>query len=178
MSWSLADAYEVLAVAQSFDRRTVGDFDAASWVRAIGELNLDDAKQAVIDHYATSTDWLMPGHVRAGVNRIRANRLDRSIDAVPDADPDDPIAYQQALREGRSRTADGIPAQPERVQQAITGTFPSPPPLGWRPELPPRPAPHLAGLPPVDDAERMAQARAEVAARQPVVTEEPEPADA
>lgn len=120
--WTLADAYELLAVAQSFDRRTVGDFDAESWRRAMHGLRLDDAKAAIVEHFTTSTDWLMPAHVRAGVTRIRKDRIERrAIDWVPDADPDDPIAYQRALREANARAADGT-EQPRDLQQ-LPGTF-------------------------------------------------------
>lgn len=108
MTWTLADAYELLAVAQSFDRRTVGDLDAEGWRRALHGLELNDCKQAVVEHFTASTDWLMPAHVRAGVGRIRRARLERRpFDWVPDADPDDPIAYQRALQSETARAADG-----------------------------------------------------------------------
>lgn len=121
-TWTLADAYELLAVAQSFDRRTVGDFDAESWRRTMHGLTLEDCKQAIVEHYTTSTDWCMPGHVRAGVKRIRADRIERApYDAIPDADPDDPIAYQRALRAGLTRTADGTEAP--RDLRAVSSVF-------------------------------------------------------
>jgi hypothetical protein len=120
--WTLADAYELLAVAQSFDRRTVGDFDAEGWRRAMHGLQLDDAKAAIVEHYTNSDTWLMPAHVRDGVKRIRAARLEkRPFDWVPDADPDDPIAYQRALRAGNERAADGT-EQP-RDLTALPSTF-------------------------------------------------------
>lgn len=187
-AWTLADAYELLAVAQSFDRRTVGDFDAEGWRRAMHGLALEDCKQAIVEHYTTSTDWLMPAHIRQGVMRIRRDRLDRAQDyEPPDADPDDPIAYQRALIDGRRRTADGT--EKPRDMQAIEGTFPSPPPVDvstWRQRaqrmLPARrPAPadlsHSQAIADMDrlqaeqvhrDLERMAQARAELAGRESV----------
>jgi hypothetical protein len=119
--WTLADAYELLAVAQSFDRRTVGDFDAEGWRRAMHGLDLDDCKQAIVEHFTLSTDWLMPAHVRHGVMRIRRDRLERTRNfEPPDADPDDPIAYQRALQAGIRRTADGTK---QRDMSAIEGTF-------------------------------------------------------
>lgn len=120
--WTLADAYELLAVAQSFDRRTVGDFDAEGWRRAMHGLQLDDAKAAIVEHYTTSTDWLMPAHVRAGVKRIRTARIEkRPYDWVPDADPDDPIAYQRALQAETARAADGT--EQRRDLTALPSTF-------------------------------------------------------
>lgn len=121
-TWTLADAYELLAVAQTFDRRTVGDFDAEGWRRAMHGLQLEDAKQAVVEHFTTSTAWLMPAHVRDGVKRIRAARLEhRPYDWVPDADPDDPISYQRALRDGNERAADGT--ERARDLQSLPSTF-------------------------------------------------------
>jgi hypothetical protein len=121
-TWTLADAYELLAVAQTFDRRTVGDFDAEAWRRAMHGLQLEDAKAAIVEHYTTSDTWLMPAHVRDGVKRIRRDRLERRPhDWVPDADPDDPIAYQRALRAGNARHADGT-EQPRNLT-ALPGTF-------------------------------------------------------
>lgn len=163
--WTLADAYELLAVAQTFDRRTVGDFDAEAWRRAMHGLQLEDAKQAIVEHFTTSTDWLMPAHVRQGVMRIRRDRLERAPYAVPDADPDDPIAYQRALRDGIVRAADGT--ERPRDMRAIDSTFPSPPPASRaaiaaaRAAIPPRRP--RAPQPAAEDS-GMAQARAEIAA--------------
>ena len=56
----------------AFDRRTVGEADAIAWADALGGLNPSDCAQVIRDHYAESTDWLMPAHVRQGVKRIRA----------------------------------------------------------------------------------------------------------
>lgn len=108
---NLADAYELLATCQAFDRRTVGEVDAAAWHTALHDLDLDDCRSAVTMHYAQHTDWVMPAHVRAGVRRIRTDRLDRAPlavhAAVPDADPDDVPRWLVALRTGRHRTASG-----------------------------------------------------------------------
>lgn len=172
-TWTLADAYELLAVAQSFDRRTVGDFDAEGWRRAMHGLALEDCKRAVVEHYTTSTDWLMPAHVRHGVMRIRRDRLDRAQDhEPPDADPDDPIAYQRALVDGRRRTADGT--EKRRDMRAVEGVFRSVPEVDastWRQRaqrmLPGhRPAPaDLTHAEAVADMDRMLAERAQAQAR-------------
>ncbi|QBI56853.1 hypothetical protein [Streptomonospora litoralis] len=97
----------LLATAAAYDRRTSGDADVKSWHAAIGDLDsFDDANQAVIDHYAFSTEWLKPAHVRAGVRRIRAARLANVDRALPAADPD-ARDYTQALREQIKAVADG-----------------------------------------------------------------------
>lgn len=170
--WTLADAYELLAVAQTFDRRTVGDFDAGGWRRALTGLDLDDAKQAVVEHYTTSTDWLMPGHVRAGVKRLRANRLERAPYTVPDADPDDPRAFIAALKAGTTLAAGG--EQPRDLRQ-LEQVFPAVPPGQGAPPpgiarqvraLGPGRRPHLTHAQAMADLDRLATA-----------THQPEPTD-
>lgn len=97
----------LLAVISAFDRRTVGEAEVEAWYLVVGDLTGEDCAHAVREHYARTTDWLMPAHVRAGVRRMRAERLDRELEPVPDADPDDVSAYLTALRAGRRRIAAG-----------------------------------------------------------------------
>lgn len=179
-NWTLADAYELLAIAQSFDRRTVGDFDAEGWRRAMHGLEPDDAKHAIVEHYTASTEWLMPAHVRHGVMRIRRDRLDRSQDLEPpNADPDDPIIYQRALVDSRRRTANGT--EKPRDMRVIEGTFRDVPEVSpaviasAKAAAPPslltslrRGMTRIKAFDRAHDAERMAQARAELVAREPV----------
>lgn len=114
---------DVLAVAAAFDNRTVGIADSAAWFKVIGHLDQHEAEEAIIAHYAETTDRIMPAHVLTRVSKIRALRLAHAgPEAVPDADPDDVAAYQAAIREGRWRTANGE-AKPRPVRQAIEGSF-------------------------------------------------------
>jgi hypothetical protein len=163
----------LLAMLAANDRRTVGDVDVEVWHDALSDLPFDDCRDAVRQLIRSSGQWITPFLVRQGVKAIRSDRLARAVDQVPDADPDDPSEYARALRENRMRTADGL--QP-RDLRAITSVFPSPPPADWQPAgAAPRNAPSLTGLP-VVDPERMAQARAEIAARHDA--DEQETADA
>lgn len=68
---NLSEAAELLATVQSFDKRTVGQVDAAAWHAALGDLPLDLCRQAVVKHYSHETSWLMPAHVRKLVNSDR-----------------------------------------------------------------------------------------------------------
>lgn len=115
---------DVLGVAAAFDNRTVGDADILAWYSAIGHINAGEAREAVIAHYTENTDRVMPAHVLTRVGKIRALRLAHAgPEAVPDVDnPDDWRAYQEALREGRWRTANGE-LKPRPVRRAIEGTF-------------------------------------------------------
>lgn len=45
-----------------------------AWHAAIGDLDAADAVEAVRRYYAVHTDRIMPGHIRAGVKDIQAER--------------------------------------------------------------------------------------------------------
>lgn len=98
-----AEAALILTQAAAFDRRTISDLDAKAWAAALQDINYHDASQAVTQHYATTTDWLMPAHIRRLVKTITAKRLEHTELTIPDADPDNPVAYAAALRAGRVR---------------------------------------------------------------------------
>jgi len=62
----------LLQVVQGYDNRTIDRSMVSSWMQAAtrGRWKPDTAEDAVHEHYAASTDWLMPGHVTA---RVRAS---------------------------------------------------------------------------------------------------------
>lgn len=64
----------LLTLAGTYDYRKVGDADVESWHLALGDVDFDDAKNAVVRHYREFTDRLMPAHVRNGVKVIRDER--------------------------------------------------------------------------------------------------------
>lgn len=99
---------DLLTMIAVFDKRKVGQIEVEAWHRAIGNLDLDDARQAVADHFAASTDYLMPVHVAAGVKRIRAQRIERSITVPPPAElTEDSRAAQAWLQDQIKAIADG-----------------------------------------------------------------------
>ena len=64
----------VLAKMALYDRRTSGEGEIMAWLEVIGDLDLEDALEAVGAHYRTSTDWLMPATLREGVRAIEQER--------------------------------------------------------------------------------------------------------
>jgi hypothetical protein len=60
-----SDAATLLAVAASFDRRTVGKADAAAWAVILADVSFEEAQAAVVAHYAERSEWLMPSHIIA-----------------------------------------------------------------------------------------------------------------
>jgi len=67
-----AEAATLLAITASFDRRTVGDADVIAWAAALELFPFAECRDAVVEHYTNSTEWLMPAHVTAIVRAHRA----------------------------------------------------------------------------------------------------------
>lgn len=169
------ETIDLLTVAAAFDQRTVGEGDAMAWYAVVGDLDFDDARQAVVGHYTDSTDRIMPAHVRTRVKAARRDRLAREIVPAPPAElTDDPGKYREALRGDVKRIADGF-----SVQKAI-GKLPgeAPPPIAEvRKALGPAIAPAERLLPPEEIARRQAaESRAARVIRGTVEPNEGEPA--
>jgi hypothetical protein len=80
----------VLAKIQLGDNRLTDSAGLvlAEWVDSIGDLDFDDAVEAVRMHRQESTVYLQPAHVRANVRRVRdlrARELRRSRPALEPA---------------------------------------------------------------------------------------------
>jgi hypothetical protein len=118
---------DLLAVAASFDRRTIGEADSEAWESAVGDLSFDDARAAVIAHYRETRDWVMPSDVRQRVKAMRLRRLEATPLPAP-ACPDYPGRYQELIRASVQRIADGA-----SLNRAIAGTpLPGDPPAEWQ----------------------------------------------
>jgi hypothetical protein len=103
---NIAEAQVLLGMAAMFDNRKPDEDAAKAWAAALDDLRFIDCRDALIEHYKTSTEWLMPAMVRATVKRIRAKRIaDFGHFDVPhglkDAD------YNRFLLDTRRRIADG-----------------------------------------------------------------------
>ncbi|MBN9108596.1 MAG: hypothetical protein J0I34_07415 [Pseudonocardia sp.] len=66
---------QLLAVVIAYDNRKLADANILAWTEAArrGRWTLAEAVDAVHEHYASQSVWLMPGHVSA---TIRARRQD------------------------------------------------------------------------------------------------------
>ncbi|WP_405561892.1 hypothetical protein [Streptomyces sp. NBC_01180] len=132
-----ADAAELLTLAASFDRRTVGEADARAWAAALNAMPLDDdARAAVARHYADTDKWLTPAHVRQQRAKIRAERITHAnvlYEGTPGETGKESILRRRALL---AAVADGRIA-PQTIPQAI----------GHAPSTAPR---ALTGAPAVD----------------------------
>jgi hypothetical protein len=109
---------KLLAACATYDHRKIGALDVVAWHRIIGDLPFADCETAVLAHYADSTDWIMPAHVRRRVLEIRNQRLSATeIPPPPRELLSDPDGYQAALHAAAVAIADG--RDPERAMQAV-----------------------------------------------------------
>jgi hypothetical protein len=66
-----AEAQNLLSVAAAFDNRKPSEEAAIAWSHALADLPYGDCRDAVVAHYRTSSEWLMPAKVIAEVKRVR-----------------------------------------------------------------------------------------------------------
>ena len=101
-----------LCPGQRFDT-----FSAEAWALTLGNVDYEDAKQAVaelasLDLEPGKARYIEPGHIVAQVRRIRAKRLDEYGPIDPPSGIE-PAAYLRWLRETTRAIADGTaPARP------------------------------------------------------------------
>lgn len=116
---TVEEVIDLLTTAAAYDRRTVGETDVIAWHRAVADLDVLDAQDAVVGHYSETTEWLMPAHVRKRVKAIRAARA--AIDPVP-APPaelaDRPADYKAALQNAVAKMARGF-ALPRQIAAKV-----------------------------------------------------------
>lgn len=129
---NLNETAHLLAVVQVGDNRRVDELTVQEWHHAVGDLGIDDAVAAVREHRRTSSEYLGAHHVRAGVKRLRAARLDHAaLPEPPVAVADSPARYLEWLRDTRRAIADGRPPTPDQaalvhrgdVMAALPATF-------------------------------------------------------
>ena len=71
---NLEETGAVLAKAAGFDNRSVGPANVLAWHEVIGDLRVDDCLRAITLHHRSSTEYLMPVHVRRLAEDVRRDR--------------------------------------------------------------------------------------------------------
>jgi hypothetical protein len=121
------EVIDLLTLIASCDRRTVGKADVAAWTLTVGDLRFADAQEAVVSHYASSREWIMPADIRRRVKAIRSDRISRAVIPAPPAGlADDPGAYRAAMAALERRAGDGEFPEAGPGTLAITGPAPKP----------------------------------------------------
>ncbi len=104
------EAAALLTVAAAYDNRKPDADQAKAWAMALDDLRFEDCRDAIVNHYRAGTEWLMPGHIRAEVKRIRSKRINEAPNLTPPPDLS-PIETNAWLLEARRRVADGERAE-------------------------------------------------------------------
>jgi hypothetical protein len=118
---------------QKFD-----EFTSDAWSDVLVDIDADEARRAVI-RLARRQPFISPAEIIAEITDVRAEAASDfqgpGLPAeVPDADPDDPVAYIAALRAQRYRAADGHELKP-RPMKALLGGVTQQIPKQSNPEL-------------------------------------------
>jgi len=93
-----AEAAALLTVAAAFDNRKPDADQARAWAMALDGYRFEDCREAIVQHYRVSREWLMPVEVINAVKKLRNGRV-IAYGLLPDPpahiDPDDTGAIQQ-----------------------------------------------------------------------------------
>ena len=98
-----SEVAELLAFCAAYDQRTIGDADVHAWADALDSpwvpnIDLDEAREAVIAHYRETTQRVNVADV---LKRVRTDRTDRLTRGVPPRRPGVPPTeeYRKARAE-------------------------------------------------------------------------------
>lgn len=71
---NVIETARALGLAQAFDRRTVGEMDVRAWQAILADADVADVLEAIQQHYAVETEWIMPAHIRRAVAEMNRKR--------------------------------------------------------------------------------------------------------
>lgn len=109
---------QLLAIAMAYDHRKPGDSTVMAWVEAArrGRWTFDEAREAILNHFATSTEYLMPGHVTTAIRESRSQPPPRAALPAAPANPASPDRIREIIRELAARLGwAGRRASPEET---------------------------------------------------------------
>ena len=64
----------VLAFVSLIDNRAVSEESILAWHELLKEVEFEDAKDAVTDHFKTSTEYIRPAHIIQGARMVKMDR--------------------------------------------------------------------------------------------------------
>lgn len=119
------EAAALLTIAAAYDNRKP-DADAARvWAITLDGLRFADCREAIVEYYRHSRDWLMPVDVIEGVRALRSARWTAFVRQQAHGDyllppahmADDPAAEQRWIREITERVRDGEIISPDQLDE-------------------------------------------------------------
>lgn len=118
---NLVETHDLLTLAAKYDNRRFDDATVMAWQEVLADLPFDDCRTAVVSHFATSAEYLMPVHIVHGATEIDRGRR-RRIRELHEAQ--ERLALEAAPRTDRSKEiAAGIrdmlgPGNPDALRRA------------------------------------------------------------
>ena len=116
---NLTQTADLLTLAAKYDNRRFDDATVVAWREILADLPYTDCRSALVSHFATSTDYLMPVHVRTGALEVDRDRRRRDREQREAAEQlaieADPTRYDRSdevralLAELRDSLPDGDP---------------------------------------------------------------------
>ncbi|MET9262359.1 hypothetical protein [Amycolatopsis sp. NPDC004079] len=96
---------QLLAIAMSYDNRKPGSATVMAWHEAArrARWTFPEAREAILNHYASSTEWLMPGHVTAAIRTTRSQPPTRAQLPVSPITPANPDRVRAVIRDLAAR---------------------------------------------------------------------------
>jgi hypothetical protein len=104
-----AEAAALLSVAAAFDNRKPDPDAAQAWALALDGIPFTDARDAIVAHYRTTSDWIMPAAIRKHVSGIRSQRIKEAGDLTPPPHAREGDEYHRWLAGARRTIGDGEP---------------------------------------------------------------------
>ena len=113
---NIEDTKNVLAACAAFDNRRPDPVALRVWSGALGdEISVEDAVNAVVEHYSQKRDWIMPSDVMSIWKRVRGERVydeeQKNGPLIPAGLGDEPKVEmtwrnvaREAIRSGASRS--------------------------------------------------------------------------
>ncbi|MBB1153470.1 zinc finger domain-containing protein [Amycolatopsis dendrobii] len=110
---------QLLAIAMAYDHRKPGDAQVMAWHEASRRAlwTFDEAREAILNHFATSTAYLMPGHVTSRIREARSQPPPRAALPSPPANPASPERIRVIVRDLAARLG-WVARRPSPQEQA------------------------------------------------------------
>lgn len=91
------DVAKLLTRASAVDNRVVTEETVEAWFELLQDVHYPAAVDAVLEHFKTSTEYLLPGHIVAGAKRVM-DRLERDArrDAIMNPQSERNLAIEEA----------------------------------------------------------------------------------
>lgn len=96
---------QLLAIAMAYDHRKPGDSQVMAWHEAArrARWTFDEAREAILNHFATSTEYLMPGHVTTAIRERRSQPPPRAALPAAPLNPANPDRIREIIRDLAAR---------------------------------------------------------------------------